>query len=227
MCIPKAAGMIGRRSGGNEAMDEEDRSKPTIPEGEGAGLGVLLARLQAESDGRAPAPVETWNPPFCGDIDMRIAADGTWFYGGSPIGREAMVRLFASVLRRDEDGATYLVTPVEKCRIVVDDVPFVAVELRVEGEGADQVLAFRTNVGDWVVVDADHPLRFATDPENGGLKPYVQVRGRLEARLGRAVLYDLVALGDASSVDDRDWFGVWSSGRFWPIVPTDQIEAAE
>lgn len=189
------------------------------------GLAGLMARLGAEAGGRGPAPVERWNPPFCGDIDMRIAADGTWFYCGTPIGREAMVRLFASVLRRDEDGRTYLVTPVEKCGITVDDVPFVAVEMQVEGAGRDRVIGLRTNVGDRLVVDADHPLRFVVDPANGGLKPYVRVRGRLEARLARPVLYELAALGEIETVEGRDWFGVWSSGRFFAIVPAEEIEA--
>lgn len=189
------------------------------------GLAGLMARLGAEAGGRGPAPVERWNPPFCGDIDMRIAADGTWFYCGTPIGREAMVRLFASVLRRDEDGHTYLVTPVEKCGITVDDVAFVAVEMQVEGEGRDRVIGLRTNVGDRLVVDADHPLRFVVDPANGGLKPYVRVRGRLEARLARPVLYELAALGEIETVEGRDWFGVWSSGRFFAIVPAEEIEA--
>lgn len=189
------------------------------------GLAGLMARLGAEAGGRGPAPVERWNPPFCGDIDMRIAADGTWFYCGTPIGREAMVRLFASVLRRDEDGRTYLVTPVEKCGITVDDVAFVAVEMQVEGAGRARVIGLRTNVGDRLVVDADHPLRFVVDPANGGLKPYVRVRGRLEARLARPVLYELAALGEIETVEGRDWFGVWSSGRFFAIVPAEEIEA--
>jgi hypothetical protein len=191
----------------------------------GGGLASLMAQLGGQATGRGPAPVERWNPPFCGDIDMRIAADGTWFYCGTPIGREAMVRLFASVLRRDEDGKTYLVTPVEKCGITVDDVAFVAVEMRVEGEGESRILDLRTNVGDTFPIDADHPLRFVVDPVNGGLKPYVRVRGRLEARLARPVLYDLVALGETESFEGRDWFGVRSSGRFFPMVPADEIEA--
>ncbi|WP_442958198.1 DUF1285 domain-containing protein [Pinisolibacter sp.] len=202
-------------------------SEATKRDTPGEGLASLMAKLGGAGEGRGPAPVERWNPPFCGDIDMRIAADGTWYYCGTPIGREAMVRLFASVLRRDEDGRTYLVTPVEKCGITVDDVAFVAVELQVEGAGREQVLGLRTNVGDRVVVDDDHPLRFEIDAVNGGLKPYVRVRGRLEARLARPVLYDLVALGESETLDGREWFGVRSSGRFFPIVPADEIEAIE
>ncbi len=190
----------------------------------GGGLAALVSRL-GDGSGRGPAPVERWNPPFCGDIDMRIAADGTWFYCGTPIGREAMVRLFASVLRKDEDGRTYLVTPVEKCGITVDDAPFLAVAMSLEGEGRDRVIGFRTNVGDAVIVDDDHPLHFDLDPENGGLKPRVLVRGRLEARLARPVLYDLVELGETATVEGRDWFGVWSSGRFFPVAPAEDLEA--
>lgn len=189
-----------------------------------SGLTGLAARLGGAGLARGPAPVERWNPPFCGDIDMRIATDGTWFYAGTPIGREAMVRLFASVLRRDDDGRTYLVTPVEKCGITVEDVPFLAVDLVGEGDDEAQVLTMRTNVDDVVTVGADHPLRFAHDPGNHGLKPYVLVRGRLEARLTRAVLYDLVERGSESMVDGATWFGVWSAGRFFPIVPTADLE---
>jgi hypothetical protein len=207
--------------------ERDDDTSKSEADAAGGGLAGLMARLGGEAGGRGPAPVERWNPPFCGDIDMRIAGDGTWFYCGTPIGREAMVRLFASVLRCDDDGRTYLVTPVEKCGITVDDVAFVAVEMQSTGDGRDRVLGFRTNVGDRVVVDADHPLRFAVDAVNGGLKPYVKVRGRLEARLARPVLYDLVALGESETVDGRDWFGVWSSGRFWAIVPADELEALE
>ena len=204
-----------------------DVDEPTRTSSAGAGLASLMAQLGGAGEGRGPAPVERWNPPFCGDIDMRIAADGTWFYCGTPIGREAMVRLFASVLRRDEDGKTYLVTPVEKCGITVDDVAFVAVEMRVEGEGRERVIGLRTNVGDRVVVDGEHPMRFAVDPVNGGLKPYVRVRGRLEARLARPVLHELAALGEIEAIDGRDWFGVWSSGRFFAIVPAEEIGAVE
>lgn len=194
------------------------------PSDAGAGLSALVSRL-GDGAGRGPAPVERWNPPFCGDIDMRIATDGTWFYCGTPIGREAMVRLFASVLRKDEDGRTYLVTPVEKCGITVDDVPFLAVAMSVEGEGRNRVIGFRTNVGDAVLVDDAHPMRFDFDPTNGGLKPYVLVRGRLEARLARPVLYELVELGETEVVDGREWFGVRSSGRFFPVTPAEEIEA--
>ncbi len=188
------------------------------------GLSALIANAgKAGGVGRGPAPVEKWNPPYCGMIDMRIAADGTWFYMGSPIGREAMVRLFASVLRKDDDGGTYLVTPVERCGIRVDDVPFVAVELHAEGEGTDQRLTFRTNVGDIVTADSDHPLRFVVDEANDGVKPYFLVRGRLEARVNRAVTYQLLDLGVEADHEGARWFGVWSGGTFFPVERADQL----
>ncbi len=163
-------------------------------------------------------PVHLWNPPFCGDLDMRIASDGTWYYMNSPIGRKPLVRLFSTVLRHDEDGKYYLVTPVEKVGITVDDAPFLAVQMSVEAEGAQQVITFTTNVGDQFSVDEDHPLRFETEKQTDGLKPYVLVRGRLEALINRAVLYDLVALGCEHEVDGNSRFGVWSSGRFYPMA---------
>lgn len=169
------------------------------------------------------APVHLWNPPFCGDLDMRIAADGTWYYMKSPIGRKPMVRLFSSVLRYDEDGKYYLVTPVEKVGITVDDAPFLAVLMAVEGSGEQQVIRFTTNVDDEFCVDEDHPLRFETEKETDGLKPYALVRGRLEALISRAVLYDLVALGCEHEVEGKTQFGVWSSGRFYPMANADDL----
>ncbi len=173
---------------------------------------------------RGKPPVETWNPPDCGDIDMRIAADGTWFYIGTPIGRMPLVELFASVLRRDGDDKFYLVTPVEKIVIRVDDAPFLGVELHAEGEGASQKLTVRTNVGDVVAAGPDHPLRFAVEDNSGGVKPYILVRGRLEALFARPLLYELVERGSREPVDGVAYFGVWSSGAFFPILPVSEIE---
>jgi hypothetical protein len=178
-----------------------------------------LRGLQEARKAKGPPPVHLWNPPFCGDIDMRIAQDGLWYYMNSPIGRKPLVKLFSSILRHDEDGRYYLVTPVEKCGIQVDDVPFVAVRMRVEGEGRHQLVHFETNVDDEVTVDANHPLRVEDEAGTGGLKPYVLVRARLEALVSRALFYDLVARG---TVEDG-WFGVWSSGRFWPMKPAAEI----
>lgn len=172
---------------------------------------------------RGPAPVDKWEPAFCGDIDMRIARDGVWFYMGSPIGRAAMVQMFASVLRRDPDDKYYLVTPVEKIGIKVDDAPFVAIEMKVENKGRGQVLSFRTNVDDWVTVDAAHPMRVTLKPETQEPSPYVLVRGRLEALINRAVFYDLVELCVDEPVNGGNMFGVWSSNVFFPFMPSDQV----
>jgi hypothetical protein len=171
---------------------------------------------------RAPAPVHLWDPPDCGDIDMRIAADGTWFYCGSPIGRLPLVQLFSSILRKDGDRYV-LVTPVEKVGIVVDDAPFLAVEMQVEGEDVDRVLTFRTNVEDVVTVGDGHPLRF----EHGaaeGLKPYVRVRGNLWALVKRSLYYDIVALGTSERWRGEAWFGVRSGGIFFPMCLASEIE---
>lgn len=172
---------------------------------------------------RGPAPVDKWEPAFCGDIDMRIARDGVWFYMGSPIGRAAMVQMFASVLRRDPDDKYYLVTPVEKIGIKVDDAPFVAIEMKVENKGRGQVLSFRTNVDDWVTACAAHPLRVTLKPETQEPSPYVLVRGRLEALINRAVFYDLVELCVDEPVNGVNMFGVWSSNVFFPFMPSDQV----
>lgn len=182
--------------------------------------------LRGLKDATAPAkglpPVHMWNPPFCGDIDMRIAADGTWYYMNSPIGRKPLMKLFASVLRHDADGKYYLVTPVEKCGIRVDDAPFVAIRMRAEGEGRMQVLHFETNCDDAVTAGPEHPMRFADEAGTGGLKPYVHVRAALEALVSRALFYDLVARG---TVEDG-WFGVWSAGSFFRMKPAADIGVA-
>jgi len=182
-----------------------------------AGLDTLIGGLPRES--RGLPPVHLWNPPFCGDIDMRIAADGTWFYMKTPIGRPALVRLFASVLKR-EGERYFLVTPVEKVGIAVDDAPFLAVEMR-EAAGT---LRFRTNVDDWVACDADHALRFEPETATGGLKPYLHVRRGLWAKVTRALFYDLVARGEERDIDGRRMFGVASGGAFFPMAEADGLE---
>ncbi|MBA8843249.1 hypothetical protein FHW02_001285 [Ochrobactrum sp. RH1CCR137] len=200
--------------------------------GTASGLEALIARAHADAQSgpstreRGIPPVERWNPEFCGDLDIEIKADGTWFYMGTPIGRKQLVRLFSTVLRKDEDGKTYLVTPVEKVGIRVEDAHFMAVEMEVSGEGATQALTFRTNVGDVVTADAQHPLRFVVEPESGGLKPYVLVRGRLEALIARSVMYDLVALGEEIEIDGMQTFAVRSGGVVFPIMAVDALEAA-
>ena len=187
------------------------------PEGALRGLGeAATGRLR----GQGPAP--SWDPPDCGDIDMRIAADGTWFYCGSPIGRVALVQLFASIMRK-EGNRYVLVTPVEKVGIKVDDAPFLAVEMGIEHETRERQLVFRTNVDDLVAVDSEHPLRFEQGAREG-LKPYVRVRGDLWALVTRSLFYDLVALGRTERVGREDWFGVRSCGLFFPMRLAREIE---
>lgn len=175
-----------------------------------------LADSAREFARRGPAPVHLWNPPYCGELDMRIAADGTWFYLGTPIGRPALVRLFASVLKR-EGEAYFLVTPVEKVGIRVDDAPFLAVEMRAEGEAESAVLKFRTNVDEWVTCDADHGLRFLPGAADG-LTPYLHVRGDLWAKVTRPLYYDLVERATERVIDGQAMLGVTSSAAFFTIA---------
>lgn len=173
----------------------------------------LLAQLPK---GRGPAPVHLWNPAFCGDIDMRIARDGTWYYLGSPIGRKPMVQLFSNIIRRDGDDY-FLVTPVEKVGIQVDDAPFVAISLSVTGQGESQILRLVTHVDDEVEIGPQHPLRVETDAVTQEPSPYVLVRANLEALLHRNVFYQLVDLAVTAERDGQRWLGVWSHGVFFPI----------
>lgn len=185
---------------------------PTAPLPDFDTLSVAdIARL-ADAD-RLP-PVERWHPAHCGDSEMRIARDGTWFHQGSPIRRAAMVRAFSRILRREPGGNYVLVTPVEKLDIQVEDAPFVAVEMKVEGAAEDQVLAFRLNTGDVVTASTDHPLRF--EEHEDGPHPYVHVRGGLEALIARPIYYDLAELALAG---EGEVPGVWSGGTFFPLVP--------
>ncbi|WFR99688.1 DUF1285 domain-containing protein [Rhizobium tumorigenes] len=186
-----------------------------------AGLAALISRAAGDAGDHAkgPPPVDKWNPPFCGDLDMEIRSDGTWFYMGTPIGRAPLVRLFSTVLRKDEDGKTYLVTPVEKVGIRVVDAPFLAVEMTMTQVDGHPLLTFRTNVGDVVEAGETHPLRFVVHGDNNELKPYLHVRGRLEALVSRAVMYDLVALGETLDIDGVAMFCVRSGGATFPIMP--------
>jgi len=176
---------------------------------------------------RGPAPVHDWNPPYCGEMDMRIAADGRWYHEGSPIGRIAMVRLFSSILRLDDDGYHYLVTPVEKVRIQVDDCPFVAQLLDISGQGSAQRLTFTLNTGDTVTAGADNPISVSTD-EHQQPHPVLEVRYGLKALISRSVFYQLVALADASessyesdkalkNKESEDVIGVISDGVFFRL----------
>ena len=166
-------------------------------------------------------PVEKWNPTHCGDSEMRIARDGTWYHQGSPIGRPAMVRLFSTILRREADGSHVLVTPVEKLDIEVEDAPFVAVEMKAEGSGRDSKLAFRLNTGDLVTAGPEHPLRFAEDTD--GPRPYLAVRGGMEALVVRSVYYDLA---ERAIADGAETPGIWSDGAFFPLEPAAPEPAA-
>lgn len=186
------------------------------------GLDGIAAAVR-ETGGKGPPPVHLWNPPFCGDLDIRIASDGTWYYLGTPIGRAPLVRLFASVLKREGDSY-FLVTPVEKIGIVVEDAPFMAVEMQREDTGAGPLLHFRTNVDDWIACDAEHGMRFAREERSGGLKPYLHVRRDLWAKMTRALFYDLVELGEERDIDGERMFGVSSGGVFFPMTRADALQ---
>ena len=198
-----------------------DRSKV----GESNNIGRLEAALNDARD-REPAPVERWDPPYCGDIGLKICADGTWVYRDSPIRREGLIKLFASVLSKDVDGRTYLVTPAEKVDVKVEDAPFLAVEMEVHGSGTGQELIFRTNVDDIVRCGPEHPLRFSVQERSGGLKPYLHVRGRLEALVTRALCYDLVALTVEVKRGGQPVLGLWSGGTFITLHADGHVESA-
>ncbi|WP_108263147.1 DUF1285 domain-containing protein [Mangrovicoccus ximenensis] len=177
-----------------------------------------LMKSAARAAKKGPPPVHLWNPPFCGDIDMRIARDGAWFYMGTPIGRPAMVKLFSSILKKEGD-AYFLVTPVEKVGIIVDDAPFVAVDFTVSGEGEAQEITFATHVGDSVTAGPDHAIRVETGAD-GEPAPYIHVRAGLEALIDRKSFYRLVELGE----EQDGWFGVRSGGAFFPMIDAGQMQ---
>jgi uncharacterized protein len=185
--------------------------------------GLTTAAKNAVA-GKGLPPVHLWNPPFCGDLDMRIAADGTWFYQGTPIGRPALVRLFSTILKH-EDGKHFLVTPVEKVGIRVDDAPFLAVEMQNNDAETGRSLCFRTNVDDWVDCDSQHRLRFEA-AQDGGLIPYLHVRAGLWAKVTRALYYDLVDMGEERVVDGRPMFGIVSAGEFFAMAGAEQVREA-
>ena len=189
--------------------------------------GLTVAAREATNAnpaGKGLPPVHLWNPPFCGDLDMRIAGDGVWFYMGTPIGRPALVRLFSTILKR-ENGKHFLVTPVEKVGIRVDDAPFLAVEMVKEGDEGARLLRFRTNVDDWVACDPAHRLRFEAAAD-GGLTPYLHVRADLWAKVTRAIYYDLVDIGEERVVDGRPMFGIVSGGEFFAMADAEQVRGA-
>lgn len=182
----------------------------------------VMASITSSAKGTGPAPVHLWNPPFCGDLDMRIARDGTWFYQGTPIGRPGLVKLFSSILKL-EGGKYYLVTPVEKVGITVDDAPFLAIDFEIKGAAKDQVVTFETQVGDRVSAGPEHPLRVMRDAETGEPSPYVMVRDGLEALIDRKSFYRLVDICAHAPVKGKSWFGLWSGGAFFGVIPSDQL----
>jgi len=189
-------------------------SPPTAPSAES-----LASAARAAKGTKGLPPVHLWNPEFCGDLDMRIARDGTWFYLGTPIGRKELVRLFSTILRKD-GGAYFLVTPVEKVGITVDDAPFVAVDFEVSDDDGAQTLTFQTNVGDFTAAGPDNMIRVVRDDKTGEPAPYVHVRAGLEALIDRKSFYRLVDIG----AHHDDWFGVWSGGDFFKIIPSAELD---
>jgi hypothetical protein len=181
----------------------------------------LAASVQAAAP-KGPPPVHLWHPPFCGDIDMRIARDGTWFYLGTPIGRPALVKLFSQILRREGD-LYFLVTPVEKVGIIVDDAPLFAIDFDAAGTGQDQSLRFTTLTDDTVTASAENPIRAVIDPQTGEPAPYVHVRAGLEALIDRKSFYRMIDLGTHAPHKGASWFGIWSSGTFFPIVLSSEL----
>lgn len=188
-----------------------------------AALQALVARAGDQS--RGLPPVERWEPEYCGALDIEIRRDGTWFYMGTPIGRKALARLFSTVLRKDEDGQTYLVTPVEKIRIQVEDAHFLGVELNAHIRDGRQILTVRTNMDDIVEIDEQHPIRFEKAEGNEGVKPYILVRGRLEALLTRAAMYELINHGDITELDGVATFAIESNGIQFPLMAQEELDA--
>lgn len=191
--------------------------KVTQPTADSIAQSIKSARA------KGPPPVHLWSPPFCGDLDMRIARDGTWFYLGTPIGRMPLVKLFSSIIRKDDDKY-FLVTPVEKVGITVDDAPFVAIDFEVEGTGKDQVITFTTHVDDMAIAGPNHPIRVARDSETGEPSPYVLIRANLEALIDRKSFYRLVDIGVHEEYETERWFGVWSNGVFFPIILSAELD---
>lgn len=204
-------------------MTNEDPAQIIVtPPTSGPSADGLAKAASAATKGRGPAPVHLWNPPYCGDLDIRIARDGLWYYLGTPIGRAPLVRLFSNILKREGDRY-FLVTPVEKVGITVDDAPLFAIDFEAEGAGPDQILRLFTKTEDEVTVNADHALRILRDPATGEPSPYVHVRAGLEARIDRKTFYRLVDLGAHEMRDGARWFGLWSSGVFFPIIPSAEL----
>ena len=206
--------MAKHQSGQMIVIDHETPPKSAAIGPASMGEVVMAAR-------KGPPPVHLWNPPFCGDIDMRIARDGTWFYQGTPIGRPALVRLFSQILRREGDDY-FLITPVEKVGIKVDDAPFLAVDFDASGDGKAQVLRFYTKTQDETVASSEHPIRVARDAA-GQPAPYIYVRAGMEALIDRKSFYRLVDLAVIAPHMGADWLGVYSSGAFFPMILASEL----
>jgi len=196
-------------------------NSPTIKD---IGKADNIAAAAQKATKIGPPPVHLWDPPFCGDLDMRIARDGTWYYLGTPIGRKRLVKLFASIIRKDDDDY-YLVTPVEKVGIKVEDAPFIAVDFEVDNFGIDQSVTFFTNVDDQVIAGGVHPIRVEKDPLTGEVSPYILIRRNLEALIDRKSFFRLVEICSNHWIEGESWFGVWSSGFFFPFIPSKEMEA--
>jgi hypothetical protein len=202
-------------------MAKRERGQKTVRDADTPATSQLLKAAQdAAKTGKLP-PIHLWNPPYCGEIDIEIRRDGTWFHEGTPIGRAPLVRLFSTILKR-EGERYFLVTPVEKVGIRVEDAPFVAQDFEVAGDGPGQVITFATNVGDTVAAGPETAIRLVRDTQ-GAPSPYVHVRAGLEALIDRKSFYRLVDLGVAQPVDGQDWFGVWSDGVFFPFIPVSDL----
>ncbi|MEL6317929.1 MAG: DUF1285 domain-containing protein [Pseudomonadota bacterium] len=215
---------MNRDMNGDINGDRAEEARANGAEPGRAPAAEALAQAARAAGAKGPPPVHLWNPPYCGRLDIRIARDGLWHYLGTPIGREPLVRLFASILRREGDEY-FLVTPVEKVGIAVDDAPFVAVDFRVarDGEGAP-ALEFETNVGDRATLGPDHPLRLERDPGTGEPTPYIMVRAGLEARIDRKTFYRMVEIGEMAARPEGRMFGVWSSGAFFALATAEELE---
>ncbi len=196
---------------------------PSIDQKPAIASAENLASAVKEASKKGPPPVHLWNPDFCGDLDMRIARDGTWWYLGTPMGRKELVKLFSSIIRKDGENY-FLVTPAEKVGITVDDAPFVAVDFEVSGEGHDQILTFTTHVDDVAIAGPENPIRVVRDTETGEPSPYVLIRANLEALIDRKSFYRLVEIGAHEDLEGESWFGIWSSGQFFPVIPSADLE---
>jgi hypothetical protein len=182
-----------------------------------------LAKAASAANKKGPAPVHLWDPPFCGDLDIRIARDGNWYYLGTPIGRKPLVKLFSSIIRKDGDNY-FLVTPVEKVGIKVDDAPFVAVDFEVKGSGKKQKVLFKTNVDDEAIAGPANKIRIVHHPKTNEPSPYIRIRSNLDALIDRKSFYRLVDIGEHHEIKEQRWFGIWSKGAFFPIILSSKLE---